>query len=485
MSLIARPGHASEPVPLAGRAKLRLSFLVPRHHLLPLLSLLVALVAPAEAAPPRATLLGGDACVQTSKGCAPIPQGGVLPSNEELKAGEGGARLRLTDGTTLELSPEASLKIQMTMPVPLGPGGPVKAQTMTLSSGRLRIDASPSGKTRRAVLLRGPRKAQLILSGESAVSLKDETLSAVNLSGKMLATTANDWSEIPPGKALSLTRTDPKPQLRDPLPTPRFTGGRWATTNLSDTPLLLTWSEAPGARSYELRLLSDKGALLKRLPLGAERNEIKLPDLPPGSYEARLAALDEGGLESLTPQPARLALLAVGLPPGGFRSGPASVQVSEGQSLSLAHAAGVELAYDKGASYAPAGQEFVMRGDLPRLLRFRVPGATLDGTLQIEPRSLAAVVELAPKNARWPRDTVTGTIRLVNKSGSSLPSDVRMVPRVTLGVTPIEARFQEEGPGLLRVTIAPQAGSLPAALRIEVHDQHGIYLGRGFLEIAP
>ncbi len=468
---------------------MRLSSRVPRPHLA-LFSLMLAVLSHApstEAAPGgKPVLQSGDACLKTSKGCDAIKAGATFATNEEIQVGEHGAIVKLGDGVLLDLAPGTALRIQMTMPIPLGAGEPVKAQTMTLVAGKLQVDASPRGKTRRAILLRGPRKSQLIVSGGAAISLKDETLSAVNLGGKMLATTASDWNEIPVGKAFSLSKTEPKPQLRDTLPAPAITGGRWVTTSLSEASegLSVTWDAVPRAGAYELRLSTAAGAVVKRTTLPPRETSLTFPGLAPGAYELRLAVVDEGGLDGAPVPPIHLAVLEVGLPPGGFRSGPSSVQVAEGQSLALAHGKGVELAYDKGTSYTPIGKEFVMRGDQARLLRFRIAGASLDGVLRVEPRSLAALVDLTPKDARWPRDTLSATIRLVNKSGGSIPPDVKMIPKVTLGVTPISVTFEEDGPGALKARIPAQPGPLPAALRIEVHDQHGIYLGRGFLEIA-
>lgn len=468
---------------------MRLSFRVPRSSLFPLTAVLALAAVPAStAAAPgnKPTLEAGDACLKTSKGCDPLKVGSPFPLNEELQAGEHGALIRLGDGTTLDLTPGTVLKIQVVMPVPLGPGAPVKSQTMALLSGKFQVDASPKNGAKRAILLRGPGKAQLIVSGTAVVSLRKETLSAVNLGGKMLATTANDWNDIPAGKALSLSKTEPKPQLRDTLPAPKITGGRWVTTTMADSSeaLTLSWSEVPRAGSYEVRLVSASGEVLKRTSLGPRETSYSAAGLPPGSYELRLAVLDEGGLDGAAVPPVKLAVIDVGLPPGGFRSGPSAVQVAEGQTVTLGHAGGVELAYDKGTTYTPAGKGFVMRGDQLRLLRFRFPGATIDGLLRVEPRSLAAQVELSPRNARWPRDTISATVRLINKSGGAVPPDVKMVPTVTLGVAPLQVTFQEESYGVLKASIPPQPGQLPAALRIEVHDQHGIYLGRGFVEIA-
>ncbi|MCS6901215.1 MAG: hypothetical protein RMJ98_17215 [Myxococcales bacterium] len=467
---------------------MRLSFGVLRSHFPPLvLALTLAAPASTAAAPGNhPTLEAGDACIQSAKSCDPLKVGASFPLNEELQAGEHGALIKLADGTTLDLIPGTVLRIQAAMPIPLGPGAPVKSQTMTLLTGKLQVDASPKNGTRRALLLRGPGKAQVILSGTAAISLRQDTLSAVNLSGKMLATTANDWNDIPTGKAFSLSKTKPKPQIRSILPAPKINGGRWVTTTMADAAEALTlhWSEVPHAGSYEIRLVSASGEVIRRASLGPQETSFHALGLAPGSYEFHISALDEGGLDGAAAPPVKLAVIDVGLPPGGFRSGPSAVQVAEGQTITLGHAEGVELAYDKATSYTPAGKGFVMRGDQVRLLRFRTPGATVDGLLRVEPRSLGVQVELSPRNARWPRDTITATIRLINRSGGVVPPDVKMVPTVTLGVTPLPITFQEESYGVLRASITPQPGQLPAALRIEVHDQHGIYLGRGFVEIA-
>jgi len=446
----------------------------------------LVLATPSAGAAPGAkpVLEGGDACIKAEKGCDALKVGAPFAINSDLVAGEAGAIIRLGDGSSLDLAPGASLRIQPVMPIPIGPGEPVKTQTVTLLRGKLGVNASARGKVKRAVLFKGHHKAQIIVSGEASLSLKDETLSAVNLAGKLLATTANDWTDVPVQKAFSLSKDDPKPQLRDLLPAPKAAAGRSVTTSMSDASAALTlaWSAVPRAAGYEVRVARVGGPVLRRVTL--RDAQVSLGGLPVGSYEARVQAQDEGGLDGDTSPPVRLAVMGIDLPPGGFRSASSAVQVAEGQTISFTASDGVEVAYDTGTAYVPVGKGFVMHGTTPRLLRFRTPGSTLDEALRVEPRSLAATVEIGPKNARWPRDTLTITVRLVNRTGGATPPNIKMEPLVTLGVTPVQATFQDDGAGGLKATIAPQPGKLPNVIRVEVKDQYGIFLGRNFLEVS-
>ena len=81
----------------------------------------------------------------------------------------------------------------------------------------------------------------------------------------------------------------------------------------------------------------------------------------------------------------------------------------------------------------------------------------------------------------WPLDPVT--IRIQLHAPADFPGTVTMVPRVTLGTKPIDVAWQRDG-SELRATVEPQSGAGPWALRVDVHDQHGIPLGHDFVEVV-
>lgn len=474
-------------MPLARVREVRLSTLPMSRRLLAVATLatLVATGRPALAVGAKASLESGEACVKAPSGCVPLEKGGVFGNGVDVVAGGEGATVKLGDGSFIEVGPSATVRLQVPMPIPIGPGEPVKSQVVALSGGKARVKVNVGGKVKTAVLLKGPHRTQAIVTAEAAFSAKEDALTVVNLAGKVLATSSNDWSEVPPMKVRTLSKDEAKGAFRDVLPGPKVAGGRFVTTTMADgnEPLTVSWSKVPGAASYEVKVTRSSGERVKRMTLGGAETQLTLPSLPAGSYDVTMTVQDEGGLDGGSLVPVRLAVVGVDLPPGGFRTAPSAVQVAEGQQVHLNGLDGLEMAYDTGTEYGPPQKVITMKGLTTRLIRLRAPGASLDGTLRIEPRSLGADVEVGPKNARWPNDRVTISLKLVNKAGGAVPPGVKMVPEVTLGVTPLKVDFEQEG-YTMKAVVAPQAVQLPTVIRVEVKDQHGIYLGRGFLEIA-
>jgi hypothetical protein len=457
------------------------------------ITFLSALLGPsgASGAPSsKPTVEHGDGCVRTAaeQACSPLEAGGAIPGGNEVVAGQGGALVRFSDGSTIELDAGATVRAGTTMSVPIGPGGAVKAQYVTLSVGKLHARVPAGTKPRAAVMVRGPHQTQVIVTSEAIVRAKGETLAVANLAGKMLATSSKDWSDVPPLKVRTLSRDEGKPQLRDMLPAPGVGPSRQVTSTVADGGELLrvAWLPVPGASLYEVRVVrvGEKG--VTRLVAQGSDLGVTLGKLPPGQYEARVRAYDADEIAGAESAGIPMTVVGVTLPAGAFVAGPGLVQLSDGQQIELSPVDGLEAADDVGHDFAPAPASLAMRGGQGRVLRLRRKGGTVESKIRIEARTLGVDVELGPKRARWPQDSINVTVRLVNRAGGAVPSDVKLVPEVTLGLRPLDVSWKQESPALLRAIIPPQPVSGPTVVRVEVKDQYGLFLGRNFLEIeAP
>ena len=97
---------------------------------------------------------------------------------------------------------------------------------------------------------------------------------------------------------------------------------------------------------------------------------------------------------------------------------------------------------------------------------------------------MLATVQITPKNPTWPGNDIAIRIRLDDTKGGGPAPDIELHPRVLVDVTPVDVAWTVHG-GELRGTVASRdSGGRPHVVRVEVADQHGLEIGRGFLEVG-
>jgi hypothetical protein len=116
------------------------------------------------------------------------------------------------------------------------------------------------------------------------------------------------------------------------------------------------------------------------------------------------------------------------------------------------------------------------------LVGFRMPGSYDVTTARLEPRKVYADVQIGPKRALWPRDSVSISIRLKSSAGGTIPPALQVVPRVSIGLEPLALSFEREG-DVLHAVVPPSTRPGPWVVRVDVDDQFGVPLGHDFLEI--
>jgi hypothetical protein len=459
------------------------------RRLVPVIFGLMLAVAPgATAAGPssKPIIESGNGCLKApgATSCEAFQSGATFVTGAELQAGDKGIRVRFPEGT-LELWPGATLKLSAPMPVTIGPGAPVRAQVLQFSSGLAAIKVT-AGKQKGAVLVRGAHQMAAIVTGDALISSKADSMAIVNQGGKLLATASNSWAELPLQKVRTITKDEAKPSYHDLLPAPVIQPSQQASTTAAPASeqLSVAWAPVPGAAGYDLLLarVGDAAPPTRFVAQATDRSR-SFGRLPPGDYEVRVRAIDPDDLHGAEGPPVGLTMATIDLPPGGFISSPGVVQLADEQSITLGFTSNLEVAFDVGTEFSAAPRTFPMRNSTPRTLRLRRRGGSTETSVHLEPRSLGADIDIGPKKARWPKDSVSIQIRLINRTGGAIPPGVKLVPEVKIGLTPLAVEWQ--GDGLtLRGVIPPQPQQGPTVVRVEVKDQNGIFLGRNFLEIV-
>jgi hypothetical protein len=170
------------------------------------------------------------------------------------------------------------------------------------------------------------------------------------------------------------------------------------------------------------------------------------------------------------------------LPPGGYVEN-GGIYVSGGQQVKFSNTEGIEMTHLGVGKYVPASDPVSLFRNQRTIVSFRFPGSDDETIARLEPRDVYAEVFIGPKLATWPKDNLELTIRLRTRAGAPAPGFIEIVPKVHVGIEPLEVTWRRIGNDL-RATVPPQAGQGPWVIRVDVTDQFGIQLGRDFVEVA-
>ncbi len=455
-------------------------------------ALAAAPAAWAAEAPPRfgATLRDGAGCeARPDGGCRALAKGSTLARGRDFVAGDRGAVLEFKGGGVARLSPRARVRVGPTLDVPLGGKAPTPAPTLRFEGGAAQIVVGEAAAGRSAVLLRLPgERSAVVARGAASVRVEGERTSIGALEGEALVSAdGKAWRRLPEGQA---QRFEGKAGAgeRSALPgAPAWQPSTTWTTELHarHSPLRLTWSGAEGASGYELvvrRRGESAPTLVRRLPGG--QGALALGELPPGAYVANLVPVDAAENLGRASSPLSLRVVGVELPAGASANREGLIRLGPGQAVRLRHAEGLEASAGLSDPFtsAPASLELGDRGQ--RLVRLRDPAGEHTAELLLTRRSFRAEVALGPRAATWPSMPLAVRVRLVDQDGAPAPSNASFTPRVTLGVRPIDARWERVG-NELQASLEPEPLEGPSVVRVEVVDENGALAGRSFVELVP
>jgi hypothetical protein len=408
-----------------------------------------------------------------------LVQGAAVPGASGVTAGPSGAEWALPGGARVVAQAGSELRvIAVPQRLDLGPRRRVAAYTVVLQSGQIRAHVPADGST--AVVVAAPRKASVIVASGDATVVAGAQVAVANAEGSTsLGVLGEPFHAVEAGTVQELG--GPKRALvRSPAlgPTPSVLLSYGNPVELG----ALAWQPVPLAHRYRVELRDETS---RRTVASRETTTPALPAgfaaLEPGAYSLRLSAVDSVGIESAQPVTRPVHVLGVKLPAGGFVDAAGVVRFPPGVSLAFAHADGTQMAYGVEGSFVSTPPSLSLFRSQPTLLRFRAAGAESVRDLWLMPRAARAQVAFGSRAPSWPGAPLEINVR-VDGAGETLDW-LEVEPKVMIGVEPVAVEFRRDGSAWRGVLPQPK-GSGPWVVRVEVEDQHGITLGRDFIEIA-
>jgi hypothetical protein len=336
------------------------------------------------------------------------------------------------------------------------------------------------------VLVNVGKLTALVLSGEAAVLATADEQLVSNQRGVVRTLLNNQWRNVNDGQYAVLSKTKPDAVPQAGLVAPELQSERrvWFAADTSVAIEGLHWKPVASAVAYDLALeTATDQRRLGTLHTRTTRLASALAEVPAGSYVVRARSIDGRGIQGPWSSGYAVRVIGVELPAGAYVTRDA-IFMNPDQKVRFTNTEGLEMTYvGAGRYFAPTDEVGLYRKQTTRIA-FRVPGEATAATARLEPRTVFAKVEVGPKKAIWPRDPIAISIQLRTYNGDPVPKSVEAVPKVRLGVQPLNVQFTRDG-NVLRGVVPPQANDGPWVLRVDVEDQHGAYLGRDFVEIMP
>jgi hypothetical protein len=399
-----------------------------------------------------------------------------------VQAGTEGAEWALPGGAKVVASPGAELRVLgVPQPLRLTEKRPVNGYTVVLKSGRLQLSVPENSSS--ALVLSAPRKTSMIVThGEAVISVKDQIAIGNSFGTTQVAWAGGRYRPLPAGMLqVSASETQTRPLPAAP------SGVRGAGVLLAYGPAAalgsFAWEPVPGAAGYRVEL---RDAVTNALRARTETKSASLPaglvELTPGAYGLRLVSLDETGLESASAPGSKLRVVRVELPKGGYVDATGAVHMPSGSRLGLADAGELEMTYGLANHFVPVPTSLELFRDEPRQIRLRVRGTQNATVLSLVPRRASVSIEFGPEGGSWPRKPLEIQIRMRGACDQAAEA-IELRPRVSVGVQPVHVGFSREG-DTWRGALLPRRDRGPWVVRVEVEDQHGIALGRNFIEIS-
>ncbi len=432
-------------------------------------------------------LMGASVLLGSGTGFAEKPKDAILtnewqkgkkltPSKAETYRLCAGTSVTVTAGSVAEVSSKVLLPTSDTWLDPY-------AYTAQLTSGRVDIAVDPKKKPASGVIIYGPRRTTVLArGGHVTVIVGPSGILVGDYDGKEASVgIGSTWKQIAPGKTFAVSTETPQGvEAKIPAaPKNVKVGGPVLSIDGGADASRVRWDPVPNAKRYALSLVNTETKTHKLLE--ASEPTIALRSLEPGRYELRVTAVESMGLNGAASEPAYVNVVGVALPPGAYAS-QGKVYLESLQQLTLSHVDGLEATYDNATVYFKAANHASLRGTQATTLHLRLPGSTERTSLELLPRDLHTRVEISPALARWPRDKVVIRIHLPKMLSEA--QSIKLLPSVTVNNQAVMLEWIRTDQNMETVIPTPPNYPGPWVLRAEVKDQHGIVLGRNFLEIA-
>lgn len=420
-----------------------------------------------------------------------VVSGSYKYEDRVVVAGTGGATLKYPSGLTMELSPGARLRQLKDMDLWMASGGKTQTEIFSLQAGRVRVlRPLREGKLNIGALVATSRKLMgVTVDGEYiAISEKNDGIIA-GYNGTTLVGTGNSWQKLPEAQYGKLSRGQEKISFLDLPKAPSIQTTRSLWISLRDKASIegVTWNKASTDVQFKVTVARTEQPERSEIVSTLNLTDPALPSgrlvLGPGLYEARVQAMNNFGLIGPYSAPASVRVVGVRTHRGARIDSRGTVHLAANQRAEFQNVEGLLMAYGNGNRWAPATASVPLRDNEPVFVHFREPDSADVVSARLEPRGVVADVVVGSKLARWPGDEVDVVVRLRDESGELM--DDALVPHfeVTLGIEPLALKWERQG-ATWRAAIPAPNGPGPWVIRAAVTDEHGVELGRDFLEVA-
>jgi hypothetical protein len=400
-----------------------------------------------------------------------------------VEAGPHGAVWKFPGGGTVTARAGAVLRVWASGQIVYLGAKKTRTYTVTLDSGTVRVKVPAGGET--AIVVAAPHESYALVSnGEAAVHVGAQ-VAVAKVSGTTLVRVGGDpFRPLDTGSFALLARDG---DHRQPLlGSPAAVRGPTVLVSFGDPvgTKALAWEPIPGAVAYRADIRrAGSEAIEASVETSQPRLEAGAALLDPGVHELRLTAVDATGMESAVPLVRNLRVIQVQVPDGGHVDSSGAVRIPQGRSVQLTGTEGVEMTYGNGANFFPAPATLEFYQAEPRLVRLRGQGESDVLSLWLLPREAHAQVEFGSVSPHWPGEPLQIRVRLTDAGGDDMASRIELHPEVLVGIEPVKVEFTREG-DWLSGALPGRPGSGPWVVRVEVRDQHGIQIGRDFVEVS-
>ncbi len=391
----------------------------------------------------------------------------------------------LSQGVSIVLTPGTSYKKLSSRHLFLKDGKRVHVQAVVLTSGR--IDGTVSEGS--ALLIHTSVGVHAMCTkGHMVVGQQGEKAMVANIEGDTFLVERNGLREVAAGTVK--TREGAEQNERSLLPPPEQVKGPNVLVDRGQGTKIfgLKWARVPEAQGYRVLVTrSDQDATQELVVQDTTEPELSLSRaFEAGRYDIRVQSIDQVGLAGPPSLAHSVQVVGLVLPEGANVDEAGTVRLGMGQRVSFAHTASTFITYGRGGQFNNAPEQGVgLDSKHGVTVWFRAAGQPRpEASLRVAPRRIAADVEIGPKQASWPRDPLFISVKLRGASGQPAPDWIRPTARVLLGVDPINVDWKKAGNTLYATLPAEPKTQGPWVVRVEVEDQYGVVLGRGFLEVA-
>ena len=391
----------------------------------------------------------------------------------------------LPGGAVVTFSKDAKYELGRPIQVQLSTTSSDKTpvQVIKLTAGRVSVTIPESKKPKTGVLIQAPRKVSAVAKGgQSLVIAAADRTTVASVRGEMLVAQGNDWKALAGGVVRSFGAGVSSEQPVLSAPKLSVASGLLlaldgdASTNLRALPM-------QNVAYRQISLFRVEGNKRSRLSDTEWRSdEQALPQLTPGRYEVLARAVDRFGVESVNSEPITLRVIGAQLPEGARLVGDSILLGRKGR-VKLIGADGLEASYGRANLFIPVPKDVGLARGESTLLRLREPGSKQELGIKLEPRTLKADVEIGPKSARWPGETLQVTVKLFDHRGRPSKDALKHKPQVFVNVAHVTPTWTHSG-NTYTAKVAPAVGPGPWVVRVEVNDDFGDPVGRDFIELG-